>query len=331
MTEAAREQAPHGRLRRVVGSTWLRVGVTVGLLAIVASQIDWAAMEGRVRNGHPEDFALAVVALVLALGVGAWRWQLLLRDADLELGVAQLLRIYAVSSFSNTFLPAAVGGDVARALLVARRGPLLTRAALTVIVDRAGALAGLVGLAWLAYALDPGTVPGGATTFLVWVTAVTAVAAVATGLTVLRGAGAVRRIVPERLLSIAREAHSVLHSYARSPRLLAALLVSSVVFQALVAFQLVMLAHAIDVELSFAAAAVALALVTIVTLIPVSIGGFGLREASYVVLLDGAGISATDATLISVLSVAALFFATLPGAYQLARGGVPPALEAAPR
>ncbi len=63
---------------------------------------------------------------------------------------------------------------------------------------------------------------------------------------------------------------------------------------------------------------------------PISIGGFGVREGSYVVLLGGASISATDATLISVLSIAALFVASLPGAWLLARGGIAPALETSP-
>ncbi len=39
-------------------------------------------------------------------------------------------------------------------------------------------------------------------------------------------------------------------------------------------------------------------------------------------LLGGASIAAADATLISVLSVAALFVASLPGAYLIVRGRV---------
>jgi hypothetical protein len=113
--------------------------------------------------------------------------------------------------------------------------------------------------------------------------------------------------------------------------MLIVLVASSFLFQALISLQLVMLARAIDVHLPFATAAVVLALVTVVTLIPISIGGFGVREGSYVVLLAGASIAATDATLISVLSVATLFLASLPGAFMLARGGIAPALEAVPR
>ena len=117
--------------------------------------------------------------------------------------------------------------------------------------------------------------------------------------------------------------------YARTPSLLVTLVLSSLLFQAFVSLQLVFLARAIGVHLAFATAAVALALVTIATLIPISIGGFGVREGTYVVLLGSASINATDATLISLLSVAALFFASLPGAFLLARGGVAPALREA--
>lgn len=331
MNEPEQQPAHRGLLRRTLGSLWLRIAVTVALLAIVGTQIDWTMLQRRVSGGHPADFAGAVALLVAALAVGAWRWQLLLRAAGIVLAVPRLLRVYAISTFSTTFLPTTVGGDVARALLVARSGPLLTRTAVTVLVDRAAALGGLIGVAWLAFALDPGQVPAGVAALLGWITLGTAAAAAFAVATVLRGAGIARRVVPQRLLRTARETHSMLDAYARSPLLLAGLFLLSLVFQALIAMQLVMLARAIEVDLPFATAAVALAIVTIITLIPLSIGGFGLREGSYVVLLGTASIAATDATLVSVLSVAALLFASLPGAYLLARGGVSPALETVSR
>lgn len=329
MTEPAQESAPLGVARRLLGSVWLRVAVTAALLAIVALQIDWATMEDRLRHGHVLDFAIAVGLLVVALGVGVWRWRLLLAAAGIPLSAARCIRVYAVSTFSSTFLPTSVGGDVARALLVARRGRPLARAATTVVVDRAAALVGLVALAWLAFALNRRSVPTGATTFLGLVTLAIGVAGTVAAAALFRGAGAFGRLVPTRLRAVTEELWSLLGVYARSPRLMLAVVTSSVVFQALVALQIVMLANAINVDLPFATAAVALALVTVVTLIPVSIGGFGVREGTYVVLLGGASISATDATLISVLTVAALLLASLPGAYLLARGGLAPALETA--
>jgi uncharacterized protein (TIRG00374 family) len=302
-------------------SVWVRTGITLLLLGIVASQLDWSQIATSLREGQPLDFLFAVGLVVLALVAGAWRWHALLSGAGVPLGVNRLARIYAVSTFSASFLPTTAGGDVTRALLVTR-GPDLRRVAVSVVVDRAGGLAGLIGIAWLALALEPGNVPGHADAILLWTTVVLAVAGTVLVAATLRGGTTLRRFVPDRLLAIARDTRDVLLAYGSKPSLVAQWLALSVLFQGLIAFQLVMLARAIDVELSFATAAIALTVVTLVTLVPISIGGFGLREGSYVVLLGGVSIAASDATLISVMSVATLLIASLPGAFLIMRGNV---------
>jgi glycosyltransferase 2 family protein len=312
-----------------VASIWARVVITTALLAIVASRINWQRMGDRLRHGHPLDFVIAVGLMLLALVIGAYRWSRLLDKANIHLGVSPLARVYAVSTFSNTFLPTAVGGDVTRALLVVRRGPMLTRVSITIIIDRVGGLIGLVVMAWIALALRPTTVPKGAQIFLAWVTAAVIIGSLLVMVIVFRGSRLARSVTPMRLMPIARQSRSLLHSYTRDPVALVVLVCLSLLYQGLVSMQLVMLARAIDVHLPFTTAAVVLALVTVVTLIPVSIGGFGIREGTYVLLLGGASIAATEATLISVLSVATLFLISLPGAYILARRGITPAFETA--
>lgn len=303
-------------------SVWVRTGVTLALLAIVGSQLDWSLIGDRLREGQPVDFVFAVALVVLALAAGAWRWHALLHGAGVPLGVNRLARIYAVSTFSSSFLPTTAGGDVTRALLVSRRASDLRRVAVSIVVDRAGGLAGMIGIAWLALALEPGRAPSEATAVLLWTTLAMVAAAAVVVVALMRGGGWLRRRLPQQVLTFARDSRDVLRDYGRSPGLLGMWLLLSVLYQALIAYQLVMLGHAIDVELSFATAAIALTIVTLVTLIPISIGGFGVREGSYVVLLGGVSIAASDATLISVLSVATLLVASLPGAFLIMRGNV---------
>jgi glycosyltransferase 2 family protein len=302
-------------------SVWVRTGVTLVLLVLVGSRLDWSLIATRLREGQPLDFLFAVGLVVLALAAGAWRWHALLYRAGVPLGVGRLARIYAVSTFSSSFLPTTAGGDVTRALLVTR-GPDLRRVAVSIVVDRAGGLAGMVGIAWLALAVEPAGVPGRTAAILIWATLALALAGALVLVAMLNGGRAIRRVVPARLLAMARDARDVLRAYGRSPALLTQWLALSILYQGLIAFQLVMLGRAIDVELSFATAAVALTIVTLVTLAPISIGGFGVREGSYVVLLGSVSIAASDATLISVMSVAALLVASLPGAFMIMRGNV---------
>ena len=113
---------------------------------------------------------------------------------------------------------------------------------------------------------------------------------------------------------------AVVGTHARS--VLAATTALGLVYQALMVLAAWTIARSIDLDLSFTLLAVVTPLVIVATLMPISIAGFGVREGGYVVLLAQAGVSTADATLLSLLNVAALAIATLPGAAALtpARG-----------
>ncbi len=317
-------------VRAVVGSIWLRIVVTVGLLAIVFSGIDWDGVRDGLLEGDPWWFAAAVAALVAALVVGALRWRALLEIAGIHLSAGQLGRVYAVSTFSQTFLPTTVGGDVARSLLVTRNGPDLARTASTVVVDRAGGLAGLLAVAWIAIVAGSSPVPHHAVAGLGWATLGVVLATAVIVVLLLRRPAWFLRLIPARGLETARNAGRVARDVVRNPGALVVLLTTSTIFQALVAFQVWALARCLGDHPSFGAAAVTLTLVTFATLIPLSIGGFGIREGSYVVLLASVGIGTTNATLISLGTVVVLLIASLPGAVLMITHGMRPALEQTP-
>ncbi|MDQ8043165.1 MAG: lysylphosphatidylglycerol synthase transmembrane domain-containing protein [Solirubrobacteraceae bacterium] len=307
-----------------------RAVITLVLLVVVFSSLDWHTITDKIGSGHPVDGLLAVGCVALALAVGAFRWDLLLGVAEVDLPRRELFRIYAVTSFANAFLPTSVGGDIARPLMVSRRGPVLVRAISTVLIERLSALVALVALAWVGAALEHRVVSGGALSALAVVSAGMVVVAVVLAARPSLVTRLVRAAVPARFSAHLGEGGAVFRALVRSPRAMLLVAVTSVAFQAFVTLQLVFLAKMIDVHLSFGLAAVALALVTLAILVPVSIGGFGVREGSYVVILAGGGIGHTDAVLISLLSVLALFLATLPGAYELVRAGFSPAITPDP-
>ena len=80
-------------------------------------------------------------------------------------------------------------------------------------------------------------------------------------------------------------------------------------------------ARSIELELPFTLVAVTVPLVLVLTLVPVSVAGFGVREGGFAVLLGTAGVSATDATLLSLTTVVVMAVASLPGAVAIVAGG----------
>jgi uncharacterized membrane protein YbhN (UPF0104 family) len=302
-------------LHAISTSLWARALVSAGLLAVVVSRIDLSGAGRRLAQGSWGMFAAAVAALLASFLVGALRWRLYLAAAGVETSAQEAVRAYLIGAFSNNFLPSQVGGDVARAWVAGRPGRRL-RAATTVAVDRATALACLIGLGWIGYAGDPGAVPGELVAALAAATGAVAVAAGA-GLLLLRSAR-LALLAPRRLRTPGREARAALAACLERA-VLARTLAIGLGFQGLVLLAAWLIARSIELDVPLPALAASLAPVLIVSVLPVSIGGFGVREGSYVVLLGYAGVGATDATLFSLLSGAAFALASLPGGLALLR------------
>lgn len=300
------------RRSRIAGSSWVRAVVSLGLLAIVLTQIDLAQAETRLSTGRWELFAAAVAVLLVSFLLAAVRWHLFLQAVGVQRRRHETIAAYLLGAFANNFLPSQVGGDVARAWAVGGRGTRVAVAA-TVVVDRATALACLVAAAWLVYALHPALVPG---PLLVALAAATAglVAAAALAALAVGGAGRLHR----RLSAAGREAVAAGRACLRR-RVLGPALVLGFLFQGLVLFAVWLLARSVSLDTPFSVLAVTVPAVLILSTLPVSIGGFGVRESSFVLLLGRAGVSTTDATVLSLLSAAAFALASLPGALALLR------------
>lgn len=304
---------------RIATSLPVRLLVTGGLLAAIGLTIDWGVVADRLEDGEWGWFAGAVGTAFGSLAIGAYRWHRLLGAAGLPVSAWRTARAYWVGLFANNFLPTGFGGDAARGLLVARGGPAIARSLTSVIFERASGILCLLAVGLAALAALPGEVPGELGLLLA------GAAAAAAGASALAAIGLqrrwLRRLLPARLVPWAREVRDTVLAYARDRRLLALVVALGVAFQLLVVSSTWMLARSIGLDLDFALVAVVQPLVLIAVLFPISIAGFGVREGSFVVLLGAAGVSAADATLLSLLSVVMLALATSPGALGLLTGG----------
>ena len=109
-------------LRRLAGSFWIRLLVSAGLLAIVATQIDFHALRERLSGGSWGWFAAATALLFASFVVGALRWHIFLAAADVGSSRGQAIRAYLIGAFTTNFLPSQIGGDVTRAWVASEQG-----------------------------------------------------------------------------------------------------------------------------------------------------------------------------------------------------------------
>lgn len=304
-------------LRRIAGSFWARALISAGLLALVATQVEFDEIRERLSGGSWGWFAAAVVALFASFMVGALRWYLFLQAAHVESTPRRALDGYLVGTFASNFLPSQFGGDVPRAFVGAGAGTRM-RAAGTIILDRASALGCMLVVGWILVCTDPAAVPGQLLAALAAASgAYTVVFLLVAGLAL----GRIRAgIVPQRLRPAAAEVRRAVAG-GLTRRVLVRTSLIGLGFQGLVYLSIWLVDRSISLGVPVSVLGAALPPVLILAAIPISIGGFGVREGSYVLLLDYAGVSAADATLFSLLTAAVFALASLPGALVLLRRG----------
>ncbi len=294
--------------------------MSIVLLALVASQIGWDAVGDTLADASWAWFGAAVVLVFLGLVGGGIRWYLFVRAADLRSGPVRTARAYAVGTFSNNVLPTGFGGDLVRAVMIApTKEPLVARAFASVFADRVNAFVCSLVLAWLGVALEGGDMPGSLFALLALSTSA-AVLGIGAGTVALKGGG-LGAILPGAVRPWTGEAASALLTFARDRRLKFETVGLGLAVQALMVLSAGCLSETLGLGIQLGVLAVVAPLALTAVLIPVSIAGFGVREAAFVGLLGPVGVSAADATLFSLLSVAAMTIASLPGGVAILLGG----------
>jgi glycosyltransferase 2 family protein len=234
-----------------------------------------------------------------------------------------LMRVFFVSTFLGTFLPASVGGDAVRAFGLSRLGVGGADAVASVLMDRllgivsilvvaiAGSLLArdLVDIRLLLPALASLTVLCGAATAVVFSPRV---AAVIGGLLerLPRGQDAGHRLVA----SIRR--------YSGHKRDLTGVLATSVAVQVLRVLQTVCLGVALSLGVPVSIYFALVPLILLIVLMPVTINGIGTAQAGFVWLFGRAGVASAPAFALSVLFLAIAVVGNLPGGLLYAFGGM---------
>jgi uncharacterized membrane protein YbhN (UPF0104 family) len=194
--------------------------------------------------------------------------------------------------------------------MVGRPSQRYVAATASVLLDKATALVCLFVVAWIALAADFSAVPHDLAGVLAWTTAICGVA-ILVAATATVASRRLQHHLPERVRIVARQVATTMRGWTRTPRLPLWVFALGIAYQLIAVGVLTLLAKSLGFHLSFSVAAVSAAVIVTAMLMPISIGGFGVREGGFVLLLGKAGIGATAATLLSLLSVLVLILASI--------------------
>ena len=256
--------------------------------------------------------ALLVVALLFL--VAALRWQIYARALHISLNIGAAFRLYLIGQFIGQILPASVGGDAVRVWLLARRGVAVGQGVSSVVLER---LTGLIGILILIAALLPLTF-----TYVdeAWqrLAIVLLLAIAAAGISVVVGLSFVPRLITRwRTLAVISKLADVASEARRAGLMLKpalSVLLLSIFMHLLAVLAVYILALGLGMEITPLACLALVPVVLLLSTLPISVAGWGVRENVMVAALAFAGAESSEALALSILFGLTLLALSLVGA-----------------
>jgi uncharacterized protein (TIRG00374 family) len=295
----------------------LKIAVSTALLAVLFSRADMGSMLQQFRQMNLAWTAAALAMYGLMLAVSAWRWRLLLQIQTVDVSFKRLTQSFLVATFFNNFLPSNIGGDVVRVADTAPYTGSKTLATTVVLLDRVLGLVALLAVAAAASALAVWSGIRLDGMQYVWVS----LAVIVIGLLFvlrhpIRISNLVRRVAADRAAGIQTRFHNLLAAmerFSREPRGLWSAFAGAVAVQALLVLFYVCAARSLSVPLPVLAASVIVPVSLAVQMVPLSINGFGVREAVFAFFFTSLGLNVSSALTLSLGSAGLIMLFSLSG------------------
>ncbi len=287
-----------GALLRLLGG--------LGLLAILFVQVGVGPVVERLRGIGPGAVAAALVLGALATVLSAWRWRMVARGIGLALAPSRAVADCYGATFLNSLLPAGVLGDVHRAVSHGRSQGDLGAGVRAVVIERAAGTLVAVGAAVVVLGLQPdllravtGPLPGGTMPVVLAGAVVLAVA-----LWLLR----------PRLRRLWSDAAVVLR-----PRTATGVLLTSVAALACHLTLFVVAARAAGATAPTAVLVPLLLVALLAMTVPLTVGGWGPREATAAASFAAVGLPAAEGLATAVAYGVLALVGVAPGALVVLR------------
>ncbi len=295
----------------------LKLLVSGTLLFLLFRRIEGQQLHVLLRRANVGLIGLAVSMYILGQILCAYRWKLLLDAVGFDLPLIRAVSLYFLGMFFNLFFPTMVGGDAVKVYYLTREFGDIPRSTTTVLMDRDAGLGALLlvavvvsGVADVQF-LDVPMFP-----FLVGMFAAFGVA------NLLLFYDPTYRLLAQRferlrwtgLTELTRRLHAAFSAYRRSlGRLLGAVGLSLLFDMALIGFAY-LAARAIGWPVAFKYFCVFIPLIALVSMVPITVYGFGLREYAFVFFFSRVGMSEEASLLLSFLFFFIVLVSSLPGA-----------------
>lgn len=285
-----------------------KIVITIGLFALIAYYLDLSETWQVMLQASLPLLLVALIAQIISTLFAGYRWALIMRDLGFERSILFYLKVYFIGSYFNQALPSSIGGDAVRILEVGKSGYRKRDAFAGVLIDRAVGVFGLLVLNLAANLIFVDYFPDWLTNLINLVTLAGILAFLS--LIFMRHLDFIEDLfLLKHLHTLSSQAHR-LYSNPLTLGSHTLLSLGSHIFSILSVF---VISRSLGIELDYQLFLIAMPPVFLLTFVPISLAGWGIREGAMVGIFLLVGADKDHILAVSILYGLLLIISSLPG------------------
>ena len=275
---------------------WGGTLISLALFIWLLTRLDWQAAWSILKNMPIYSCILAILLLFLGQFMNSLRWYVLLKAKDVPITILEAFKIYLGGSFASNFLPSTIGGDSLRFLAIAKITNDQPLSLASVILDR---VINLIATCTL--------IP-----FSITVLRTTGIN-INTDLFAFTGMAIFQGKIWNWIKGMVKKYSDLFKSWTKKPTSLILAFGITWVSRFIIISSVWFLAKGIGIQISLWQVVGVNIVSYFITLLPISISGYGLREITTTTLYTMLGATLEQATALAVISRIFSTLVTLPG------------------
>jgi len=293
-----------GILKRIL-SIFLRIGISIILLIFLFKQVDKKGLAEVIKHSDKPLLLLAFCIFFLSYALCLLRWEMLLKALKIHLSLKRVIISFAGGVFFSLFLPSTIGGDLMRSIDLATHTKRPREVLATVLLDRLSGYVGLVALALFSLLFAWRFIQD--KSVLLSVIIITAILiAILLALFNKFLYSRINKLLhsPDagRVRQLLKDLHQEIHYFKHHKKVIVNNLIFSLLIQVISPIVFFVTALSLGLKINIIYFFIFLPLIGAITLLPISIGGLGLRDATTIFFFAKAGVAHDFAFAMSLLN-----------------------------
>lgn len=291
-------------LKKVL-SILIRISISAVLLFYLFRQVDLKSLLTLIGNSNKPLLFLAFCIFSLAYVLCLFRWEMLLKAVKVTLPLKRVIISFGGGIFFNLFLPSTIGGDLMRSIDLSAHTQKPKEVIATVFLDRLSGYTGLVILASSSLFLGYNLIRDKSV-----ILSIVAIAGILIAILLALFNKTLYSIINRffqnpkagKIRELLKDLHQEIHYFKGHKKVIICNLILSVLIQATGPLTFFVISLSMGLKIKLIYFFIFLPIVGAITLLPISIGGLGLREATVTLFFAKVGVDSHAAMAMALLN-----------------------------